>query len=224
MTWPLGRHEFFVEPDPRRPLFQGDVFRDVPIVKPKSGDRPPHDDPKTSVERRPVILVGYPCDMYNGSDLLRVQSVAVVREASKLHVPPDWGGSYSTCPLPDPFSDGLLWAADLPTTTFVDRAYLAPENRIVALSERGWVYLRQRLALYYTRTLIDAADLGAIGRATWQEEGLWEQWIVRGLDPRAFHAWLGEHDPGLGSTRRRALEDGRVEVLRERIGALERHG
>ena len=65
-TWPPHRDEFFLPLSVHRPIFQGDIFRDVPIVKARAGDQI-NADPKVTVERRYVMLLGYPCDIYTGS-------------------------------------------------------------------------------------------------------------------------------------------------------------
>lgn len=160
------------------------------------------------IERRPAIVLTYPCDMYARGLLARVQTVAVVREGSTLRVPDDWNGVFSASPLPDLFGDGVLWAADLLTIGSVDRSYLAPANRIASLTELGWAYVRQRLMLYFARGTGHLEDLVQVGRATWDETELWELWNALGREPAAYQAWLDTTDPNIGFTRRRALERG----------------
>ncbi|MBI4493458.1 MAG: hypothetical protein HY690_11775 [Chloroflexi bacterium] len=197
---------------PQRPIFQGDVFRDGPIVKAQPGDRR-EVDPRMSVERRTVAVIGYPCEMYAQGVLTRVQSVAVVREAHKLGVPENWLGAFGVCPVPDLFGDGALWAVDFRSISPVDRAYLRPDHRLACLTEWGWAYLRQRLALYYTRAAITIADLLEAGKPTWQETQLWQHWNESGRAPGEFQAWLDEFDPNIGFPRRVALQRGLYQVL-----------
>jgi hypothetical protein len=137
-----------------------------------------------------------------------VQTIAVVREASKLTRGDLWQGVFSACPLPDLFGDGVTWGADFLTISSADRSYLTAANRIASLSEVGWAYLRQRLTLYFTRTPSHLDDLQQTGRATWDETELWEQWAALGRDPAAYQAWLDQADPRIGFTRRQALERG----------------
>ena len=205
--WPPTRADFFRPTTPHRPIFQGDVFVDVPYVKGQGGDRPDA-EPKVRIERRPAIALTYPCEMYAHGVLARVQTIAVVREGSKLGLSDDWQGTFSACPLPGLFGDGALWGADFRTIGSVDRSYLTAANRIASLTEFGWAYLRQRLAIYFTRVTCHLEDLLQAGRATWDETELWEQWNALGRAPSAYQAWLDATDPNIGFTRRRALERG----------------
>lgn len=206
-TWPPTSHQFFRPLTPSRPIFQGDVFAGVPYIKGQAGDRA-DTDPKVRIERHVAIALTYPCEMYAGGVLARVQSIAVVREGSKLRVPDDWSGPFHACPLPDLFGDGVLWAVDFRTISIVDRSYLSPSNRVQCLTELGWAYLRQRLGVYFTRATVHLEDLRQTGRAVWDETDLWEQWNALGRPADRFQPWLDTPDPNIGFTRRRALERG----------------
>jgi hypothetical protein len=206
-SWPPARDELFRATTPARPVFQGDVFRDVPSVRGQAGDRP-DGDPRVRIERRLAVALTHPCEMYARGVLTRIQTVAVVREAHKLTTTNLWQGGFGACPLPDLLGDGDLWGADFRTITSVDRSYLTPANRIATLTEFGWAYLRQRLALYFTRVTTHLADLRQTGRATWDEVELWEQWNTLGREPSAYQAWLDTPDANIGFTRRQALERG----------------
>ncbi len=206
-NWPPTRHEFFRETRTHRPIFQGDVLENVPYIKGQAGDRPDV-EPKVRIERRPMMALAYPCEMYVRGVLARLQAVVVVREGSKLGMREDWSGLFSGCPLPDLFGDGVLWAADFLTISSVDRSYLTEANRVASLTELGWAYLRQRLALYFTRVTAHLGDLQQAGRATWDETGLWEQWNALGRQSSEYQSWLDILDPQIGFTRRQALERG----------------
>jgi hypothetical protein len=197
------------------------VFQDVPYVKVKAGDTPDA-DPKTECERRLVMVVGYPCDIYEQGRLARVQTIAIVREAEKLRVPADWRGAFTVCPLPDLFEDGKLWATDFRTMGTADRFYLSSNKRIASLSQFGWVYLRQRLGVYHTRVAVHLDDLQAAGRATWEEIELWEQWNALGHDPARFQPWLDTFDPGIGFTHRNALERGMSRLVSSALMATDK--
>jgi hypothetical protein len=151
--------------------------------------------------------------MYARGVLARVQTVAVVREASKLSTGDLWTGGFGACPLPDLLGDGVFWAVDFRAICAVDRSYLGAANRLACLTELGWAYLRQRLALYFTRVTTHLFDLQQTGRPTWDETELWEQWNMLGRDPTAFQPWLDTPDPNIGFTRRRALERGMRHIV-----------
>lgn len=218
-AWPPDRDFFFRPVTAHRPLFQGDVFTDVPIVKAPAGGAFAQ-DPRITVERRTVALLSFPCDVFTPDGTIgRSQQVAVVREAEKLRVPPDWQGAFTTCPLPNLFGDGKLWAADFGALSPVDRSYLTPDNRIACLSAWGWAYFRQRLSLCFTRALIALDPLIAVGDDTWQEIELWEEWNRRGQPVEGFQPWLDALDPKLGFRRRVALRNGNGSILLQRLPA-----
>jgi len=219
--WPPSRAEFFRALSPTRPLFQGDVFQDVPYVKVMAGDRP-ESDPKIAVERRAVMLLGYPCDIYAQGALAKVQTIAVIREAEKLRVPPDWRGAFTVCPLPDLYGDGKLWAVDFRTMGIADRFYLDTGKRSACLSEFGWAYLRQRLAVYHTRVAVHLDDCQAAGRATWEEIDLWEQWNDLGHPRERFQPWLDTFNPGIGFSHREALERGMTHLVASALMAADK--
>ena len=211
-SWPPSRAEFFRETTPHRPIFQGDVFASLPTLRAQAGDRPDA-EPRVRIERRPAIALTYPCEMYDRGVLVRVQTVAVVREASKLTRGDLWRGVFSACPLPDLFGDGVAWGVDFLTMSSVDRSYLSKSNRLACLTELGWAYLRQRLTLYFARTPSHLDDLRQTGRPTWDETELWEQWSALGRDPSAFPAWMDQLDPLIGFTHRQALERGMLRLV-----------
>jgi hypothetical protein len=218
VQWPPAREDFLQAATPHRPIFQGDVFRDVPIVKAPAGGGLDA-DPKVSIDRRTVAIIGYPCEMYAQGVLAKVQSVAVVRQAHKLGIPEHWQGAFGTCPLPDLHGDGELWAVDFRALSPVDRTYLTSENRLACLTEFGWAYLRQRLALYLTRAAITINDLQEAGKATWQETLLWQHWNASDRPPGAFQSWLDAFDANIGFTRRAALQRGLYQLLHATLSA-----
>ncbi|MDN4161080.1 hypothetical protein [Nocardioides abyssi] len=189
-----------------RPLFQGDVFRDVPFTKARSAGNPDR-DPNVVIERRMVALLGYPCDIYNDGRLVKVQTVAPVVDATKMGIPPDWDGAFTLAPLPDLLGDGNTYAVDLRTAANIDASYLTTDRRVRALSEDGWALFRQRTILCDTRAMIELAPLRDFGSPLWAEIELWQEWNEAGQDPAAFQPWLDTHDPHFGGfTRRSALE------------------
>jgi hypothetical protein len=203
ISWPPDPNEFYLTPDAQRPVFQGDVFADVPFVKTKLQNTP-EQDPAFAVERRLVTVLGYPCDLYQNGKLVTVQPVALVRPAAGMGIPPDWAGAFTTCPFPGLFDDEDH-AATLQATCNVDARFLRREHRVASLSEIGWAVFRQRLALCSTRMTIHLDDLVDTGRVLWQELELWTMWNRAGRDEREFDRWLGETDAAAGGFSRRAI-------------------
>jgi len=212
--WPPTPDDYYLPSSAHRPLFQGDAFEDVPFVKAKSAGNPAR-DPNVVIERRKVVLLGFPCDIYDNGRLVKVQKVASVVDAVKAGIPPNWDGAFTLAPLPDLLGDGVTYAVDLRTAANIDASYLSPEKRIRSLSEEGWAIFRQRMVLCDTRALIPVAPLRTVGSSTWDEIALWQRWNEAEQDPAAFHHWLDQNDPNLGGfSRRAALERNMVEQVR----------
>lgn len=213
-VWPPEPGDYYLPPSTHRPLFQGDVFDDVPFVKAKSAGDPKH-DPNIIIERRKVAVLGYPCDIYANGRPVKVQSIAPVVSAEKAGIPANWDGAFTLAPLPDLLGDGVTYAVDLRVSANIDVSYLTPEKRLRALTETGWAIFRQRMVLCDTRALIPTSPLQTIGAPTWAEIGLWQEWNEAGQDPAGFQPWLDVHDPHLGGfTRRTALERKMVDQVR----------
>lgn len=217
MSWPPEPSDYYRACTQHRPLFQGDVIGDVPFVKARNGGSPDK-DPNSVVERRPVALLGYPCDIYDANGkTVKVQAVAPVVNAQRIGIPDNWDGALNYAPLPDLYGDGEMWAVALHSPANIDATYLDTGKRVRALSENGWATFRQRAALCSTRLAINLYDLRRAGEATWQEIALWEQWNEAGLDPSAFQMWLDERDPEYSGYTRRATinRGGHAAVLAE---------
>jgi hypothetical protein len=221
-SWPPTPDEFYLPSDPSRPVFQGDVFDDVPFVKAKLNNAPAR-DPNVDVERRRVAVLGYPCDLYQQGRLVTVQPVALVRSAERIGIPDNWAGAFTYSPLPDLRGEGDH-AVVLQAVGSVDARFLVRDKRLASLSEVGWAVFRQRLALCATRMLIPLDDLTQAGRATWQELELWTRWNESGRDERQFTGWLDGVDPAAGGfARRDVLERGSyatvLRLLQQELGA-----
>lgn len=203
-TWPPSADDFYLRPqNPHRPLFQGDIYDDVPFVKATFGGSVER-DPGVSVERRAVAVLGYPCDLYTQGRPTKVQIVAPVVDATRVGVPADWAGAFTYVPLPDLHGDGIMQAIALQAASNIDVRYLRRDRRIASLSEHGWAIMRSRLALRDTRALIRIDELQAGGAPLWQELELWTRWNAAARDESAFQSWLDEPDPALGGFTRRA--------------------
>jgi len=214
LSWPPEPDEYYLPAGPARPVMQGDVFGDVPFIKGRRASKPT-DDPNIAVERRNVVVLGYPCDIYAQGKLVRVQTVAPVVQASKAGIPADWDGAFTMAPLPDLLGDGTMWAADLRVAANIDASYLDVANRKRCLSQLGWAAFRQRLGLAGTRLLNHLTDLVAVGQDVWHEMELWQRWNETGRSSAAFQSWLDGREANLGGfTRRHALGRGMYDVVR----------
>lgn len=212
-SWPPQASDLYRSDAPERPVFQGDVFDEIPFVKARSAGDPDR-DPNLVVERRLVAVVGYPCEIYQGGKLTKVQTVAPVTSASKVGLPINWDGAYTYCPLPNLKDDGDLYAVEMRAMANIDASYLTKDRRIRSLSSLGWAIFRQRLTLCTTRVLIPLDALERVGEALFEEVDFWEQWCRTGRAEADFQAWLDEHDPRYsGFTRRDLLDRGQYEAV-----------
>jgi hypothetical protein len=187
-AWYPHRDRFFVaELNVGRPVFQGDVFRGLPtafLAHPAAREAVFASEPQpspaeaerpltaTDVRESAVIdgeysmLLPHPCDFSDeekGSThttrivarLRRVRDTGFSRKAVAS------GRVHHTIWVPAWDSDRPDddWLVDLRSTTSVDRAYLNPARRVVALSGPAWIAAMRRLALFYTRLAIDDVQL-----------------------------------------------------------------
>ncbi len=213
-AWPPGPGEYYLPTSRDRPLFQGDVFDDVPFVKAKSAGNL-EKNPNLVVERRRVALLGYPCDIYFGGRLVKVQTVAPVTQAERAGIPANWDGAFTFAPLPDLLGDRAMYAVDLRVAANIDVSYLRAAKRLRSLSEFGWAILRQRMALCDTRALVSTSALTKIGASTWAELELWQRWNEVRHTPEEFQVWFDQPDATLGGFVRRTLvERGMVDQVR----------
>lgn len=215
--WPPQRDDFFDPPDKHRPVWQGDVFRKVPFGKVRPN--PEGRRPLVDYEPKDVVVLGYPCEMYEGTRLVDLQVVALVQSAKAAGVPEDFfqrrtpPGAYGTCPFPDVFADRTLWVADFRVITIVSNAELTLARRTAALSEYGLAYFRQRIAVGFTRVSPLLSVLEEADREQWVELELWTLWNQQGRTDD-FQKWMGQFDPSLGAAPRDLLERGQFTTLR----------
>lgn len=214
LSWPPAPDEYYLPAGAARPVMQGDVFDAVPFIKGRRASKPT-DDPNIAVDWRLVAVLGYPCDIYSGGRLVKVQTVAPVVDAEKAGIPADWDGAFTVAPLPDLLGDGRMYAADLRVAANIDACYLDLAHRKRCLSELGWAAFRQRLGLASTRLLNHLSDLVAVGTEVWHEMAMWQRWNESGRTPELFPKWLDGRESNLGGfSRRSALGRGMHDVVR----------
>lgn len=215
--WPPTAADLYLQASPLRPVFQGDIFTDVPFTKARNGGSPDR-DPQPHFDRRMVAILGHTCDLYNQATLTKVQIVAPVVDGEKLGIPEDWDGAFNHFPLPDLLGDGKFYAVDFRAAANIDASYLRIEQRIRSLSELGWAVFRQRMTLCGTRLIVALDDLMSVGAGTWLETELWQKWNEGGRSPHDFAPWLDNTQPGIGGFKPRSLLDrGMGERLRARL-------
>jgi hypothetical protein len=177
-----------------RPIFQGDVFRD--IVLPGFGEEP-----------RLVQVVAHPCSMREGVDLRPRITVTPVEEHSQQVKGNGWNGSLRIMPLAE-LVDGKHYAAKFVDVTAAPSELLRLDVRIATLSDRGIYILQQRIVKHYTRFEIDIPSLAKeTAPIVWEmhQQRDWAEtvldnetdWTPENLKTEeiAFEAWLDGGDP-----------------------------
>jgi hypothetical protein len=150
------------EVNPHRPLFTGDVLRDVPVPGTQDGGM--------------ALVLAHPCSFRAGggqlSDRVLVCSVSAMSKAGANA----WRtGFFSRMPLPDLDGPGF-WAASLDE---IGRALvddLLVTQRLACLSDIGINMLQQRLTCHLTRAEVPTYLFNEAFSHTYDEAELLEEW------------------------------------------------
>jgi len=196
-----------------RPIFQGDIFKD--IVLPGFGDEP-----------RLVQIVAHPCSMRAGTEFHPRITVAPVEKHRRIKGD-EWNGNLRIMPLAE-LVDGKHYAAKFVDVTAAPSGLLTIESRIASLTDRGIYVLQQRLVKHYTRLDVDIPALTREAAPVLWELHQQRDWVETVFDDEAdwttenlraeeraeenaFDAWLREGEP---SRRNLLKEDHRHTDLR----------
>lgn len=207
-----------------RPLFQGDVFTGVPILKLPTT---PTDDPTAPLTLDPnpqlAMLVPHPCQCYNGDNVRPYLTVAPVNHVENYEsFGEDRKGAKDKFALPDlPFlGEQDTWqqgthVADFGRLVSIPRKYFRLSNRVSCLSHEGLGLLSKRLALFQLRHRIGLAEAMAFTAAEWNESYLMQAWVRKNGNLKGFTKFLGTPIdlPGAG--------EGPVRPCDVRVGALD---
>lgn len=192
---------------PNRPLNQGDIFTNIPLVVVARKENQP------VVELRDgfALLLGHTCSIRAGASLVRLQTVCEVRPASareQERFAPPWDGWWTLFPLVG-FNEDTLWVADFGVVCTVNVKHLL-DKRIACLGERGWAALQKRYANHCVRDSQPLEIRQADSHHLWVELDLCEEWCSRGHREPDFHEWLKQpiavDCPYMGTPRNKALD------------------
>lgn len=151
-----------------RPLFQGDIFRDV------LGPGLPLDPDGENL----AMLTSHPCAMVtSGAQYVSSVEAVRVRRFKQIRLE-DWHRlAFDVLPLPDLVENsGEHWAA-----VFTERGHVPMpsgrlDDRVAALSLQGVLALQQRLVHWTSRVAISDERLEAATKPVWLENELQESW------------------------------------------------
>jgi hypothetical protein len=151
------------EVNPNRPLFTGDVFRDMPIPGVQ--------------EAGMGMILAHPCSFRRGAGQLSDRVLVASVRAMQSQGTNAWRrGLFDRMPLPDLDGQGL-WATyfgDIGQATVTD---LVAAERLACLSGIGINMLQQRLTCYLTRAAIPTRDFDRAFSHNLEEADLLEDWI-----------------------------------------------
>lgn len=200
-----------------RPIFTGDVFKDVPLGR---GDKD---------ARITAIVLQHPCALrVDGVNLVSRLLVAEVRESSPIPFG-GWKGSYRLMPLPELHDDGNHFAAHLHEPYLVPREALQLHNRVTCMSQVGVNLVLQRWVHHNSRVVVPTSDYQLVTAAQFEEADLIEEWcddragnsaeITTETD--AAHQWLRSDSTTAGKRWQELLEEAQTRAT-VRI-AMRRH-
>ena len=218
---------------PKRPVFQGDVFDDVPL--PSFPSQPPSGG-SGEVEWVPqlVMVVPHPCQCYNGDKLRDFLTVAPVKLAQHYSdFGQDLSGDKDKFPLPDLVvyntSDDPIdvqpsesYVASFGQMVSLPSSYLDRDRRIACLSHKGLGFLAKRVLSFQLRGDFSITSAQTYTAGQWQEAHLMEVWEHEHGSLDGYTNWLQkdivQHPLDQEVTIRRAeLLEGRPDLLMEML-------
>lgn len=197
---------------PDRPLSQGDVFLDIPLVGAAQRDARQAGTWRATKPRTGATALGlfvtHPCASRSPTtfELAEFVSIAPVVRCPSAWGPP-WDGYYDLAPLPG-LRNGEDYVAKLGEVCPVRSEALAG-HRIACLSRDGLKALFHRMAMNSLRFPETPMHYKTEATRVTNEINLWERWTARRGTGDGFQDWLNEPFEG------QAREDADGTVLEE---------
>lgn len=179
--------------DSSRPVFTGDIYRNVDI--------PGIGQSLSEVEEPAAMIVAHPCSIRGRSGSLkdRIQVAPVVSHPKQ---PDDkWAtGFYNRMPLYDLPLQGAFHVVYLDLLSLASTDTIRETTRIACLTHPGINQLQQRLVFHLTRHPVPVRIFQAAFAHTYEEADLLEDWVTElghfEASPEAsFEAWIREGEP-----------------------------
>lgn len=185
-----------------RPVFTGDVFRDVPILE-------------ATGSRITALVLQHPCALrLDGVNLVRRLLVAEVQESALIPFG-EWKGRYKIMPLPELDAAGGHFAAKLHEPHLVDPDTLHLNNRIACMSQVGVNLLLQRWVHHNSRVIVPTSNYQDVTAEQFEEADLIEEWCdelaVSSSEVKArteaAHEWIRSESSSPGKRWQDLLKD-----------------
>lgn len=180
-----------------RPLFQGDVFRDIPLPLFPT-EQIPAGKHAVEFESSMAMLVPHPCQCYNGDNVRPYLTVAPVTPAQSYdNFGEDRTGAkdkFALVGLPvmgkDGASSAVSCVASFGKLISVPRRWLSTRHRIACLSHEGIGLLGKRLMQFQMRCPTTLAQAMAFTAGEWNESFLMQAWVRKNGRLRGYSKWL----------------------------------
>ncbi|MEV0093382.1 hypothetical protein [Streptomyces sp. NPDC050738] len=177
-----------------RPLFQGDIFVDVPL--PLLPKKPPVQG-KVEIDfaESIVMIIPHPCQCYYGDKLRPFITVAPVTQVLDYeNFGEDRTGRKDKFALPDLMmqkgEDHKSFVADFGKIQSVPQAYLRTSDRVGCLSHMGLGLLAKRFIQFQSRVPSEMAQVMAFTQDQWHESFLMQRWVRRRGSLKGFTEWI----------------------------------
>lgn len=172
--------------NPSRPIFTGDVIREVEIP---------------GVGPTAAVVVSHPCSIRGHAGALEKQMLVAAVEVHQKQPSEKWStGFFDRMPLPGLPLAGHFHVARLGRIGLAETADVARADRVACLSELGINQLQQRLVFHQTRLVVPTSTFHEAFSHTYEEAELLENWVTdldsAMTDPvAAFETWIREGSP-----------------------------
>lgn len=215
-----------------RPIYQGDVFADVPLIVPPE-NAPPAGEATVEVTRGLAMVVPHPCQCYHGDRLRPYLTLAPVWTVPNYgDFRPDRTGAKDKFALPDlPHRTSDGWESATCVADF-GRLFSAPSNwlqlssRVACLSHKGLGLLAKRVLGFQLRYTPDLTTAMAFTASEWTEATLMQAWVRKNGKLAGYSKWLRTpiSIPGVGGqgelTKPYDVRAGAADALIELITGL----
>jgi hypothetical protein len=180
-----------------RPIYQGDIFADVPLLIPPE-EAPPAGRATVEVARGLAMVVLHPCQCYNGDRLRPYLTLAPVRTVPNYgDFRTDRTGAKDKFALPDLAhrTDEGSWSSVTCVADF-GRLFSAPSgwlqlpNRVAYLSHKGLGLLAKRVLGFQLRYTPDLTTAMAFTASEWNEATLMQAWVRKNGSLAGYSKWL----------------------------------
>lgn len=192
-----ARGEIMQDTELDRPIYQGDIFDNVPLLDlPKVPPMPP--EAKIDISLQAVMVVPHPCQCYHGDKLRTFITVAPVQQVENYdNFTETKTGAKDKFALPSlRIRQGSTWGyldhvANFSKLFSIPSRWLKIENRIACLSHEGLGLLAKRVLGFQLRDhSTTLANAMAFTQAEWSESFLMQAWVRRYGSLKGFTSWM----------------------------------